>query len=49
MVGDATGEEVTVSGQKLADMDELAKVGAELACPKPIKETRACLGEKIFG
>ena len=49
VTGDGTGEEVTVSGQKLMDKEELTKVGTELPCPKPIKETRASLGDKIFG
>jgi len=49
VIGDGTGEEVTVSGQKLTNKEELTQVGTDLACPKAIKETRAALGEKIFG
>lgn len=49
VIGDGTGEVVTVSGQKLTDREELSKVGSELTLPRSIREVRASLGEKIFG
>ena len=48
VIGDGTGEEIVVSGQKLLDKDELLKVGAELACPKAVKDTRKSLEEKLY-
>lgn len=49
VIGDGTGEVVTATGSKLQDKEELARIGASLPAPRPIKETRASLGEKVFG
>ncbi|KAL8595082.1 hypothetical protein ACOMHN_019120 [Nucella lapillus] len=48
VIGDGTGEVVTVSGQKLTNQEELMKVGSQLPLPKPIQDVRASLGDKIF-
>ncbi|XP_076466661.1 uncharacterized protein LOC143297936 [Babylonia areolata] len=49
VIGDGTGEPVSVSGQKLTNQEELTKVGLELPLPKAVKDVRESLGEKIFG
>ena len=48
VVGDGSQEPVTIAGDKLRDQDQLAKIGAELAMPKTVQETRKDLGDKVF-
>ncbi|XP_046583394.1 circularly permutated Ras protein 1-like [Haliotis rubra] len=48
VIGDGTEEETSVVGDKLTNREVLVKLGKDLNTPKSIKETRKCLGDKLF-
>ncbi|XP_046374284.1 circularly permutated Ras protein 1-like isoform X1 [Haliotis rufescens] len=48
VIGDGTEEETSVAGDKLTNREALVKLGKDLNTPKSIKETRKCLGDKLF-
>ncbi|XP_067676660.1 circularly permutated Ras protein 1-like [Haliotis asinina] len=48
VIGDGTEEETSVAGDKLTNREVLVKLGKDLNTPKPIKDTRKSLGDKLF-
>ncbi|KAK6171244.1 hypothetical protein SNE40_019473 [Patella caerulea] len=48
VMGDGSTTDQTIAGSKLDKLEELEKLGAELTLPKPIKNTKQILSNKVF-
>ncbi|KAK3097067.1 hypothetical protein FSP39_006081 [Pinctada imbricata] len=49
VIGDGSNDAVTIAGEKLTKIEELEKMGAEIAMPESVVGSRKRLGEKLFG
>ena len=48
VVGDGRGQEVTLAGDKLWNLDAIVKMGGEIPLPGLIKDTHKKLSKKVF-
>lgn len=48
VVGDGSGQTLTVAGDKLWNADAIVKVGGEVPLPTAIKDTHKKLSTKVF-